>query len=148
MFWKLKVQSWGALGNPAPLDHIHIKLPLLLPPLLCVTFLTFMSFLIWHFNSTYFSMPHNGDRFHNPLCVTPGWPLCICPLLLVSMYYVKHLHTRLRRVVHASNPNTWKQRQADLCEFKASLVHKVSSRTGSKVTEKPRLKKQKQTNKK
>lgn len=40
-----------------------------------MTFLTFMSFLTWHFNATYLSMPHNGGRFHNPLLVTAGWPL-------------------------------------------------------------------------
>ena len=41
-----------------------------------------------------------------------------------------------------------RQKQADLCEFKANLVHRTSSRT-TKVgdTEKPCLKKQKQTNK-
>ena len=36
------------------------------------------------------------------------------------------------------------QRQADFCEFKASLVYRVSFRTGSKATEKPCLEKQKQ----
>ena len=35
------------------------------------------------------------------------------------------------------------QRQADLCEFEASLIYRASSRTGSKATEKPRLKKSK-----
>ena len=35
-------------------------------------------------------------------------------------------------------PVLWRQRQADLCEFEASLVYKESSRTGSKsYTEKP-----------
>ena len=33
-----------------------------------------------------------------------------------------------------------RQRQADLCEFKASLVYRASSRTSSKATEKPSLK--------
>ncbi|CAO2577223.1 hypothetical protein LEMLEM_LOCUS19 [Lemmus lemmus] len=40
-------------------------------------------------------------------------------------------------------PALGRQRQADLCEFKASLVYRASSRTGTKATEKPCLKKQK-----
>ena len=39
-------------------------------------------------------------------------------------------------------PALRRKRQADLCEFEASLVYRVSSRTGSKATEKPCLKKQ------
>ena len=42
-------------------------------------------------------------------------------------------------VAHTFNPSTWRQRQADLCEFEASLVYRASSRTGSKATEKPCL---------
>ena len=30
-----------------------------------------------------------------------------------------------------------RQRQTNLCEFKASLVYRMSSRTGAKATEKP-----------
>ena len=37
-------------------------------------------------------------------------------------------------VVYAFNP---RQRQADPSEFKASLVHRASSKTGSKATQKP-----------
>ena len=37
------------------------------------------------------------------------------------------------------------KRQEDLCEFKASLVYRVSSRISSKATEKPCLKKPKAT---
>ena len=48
-------------------------------------------------------------------------------------------------VVHSFNPSTQRQRQADLYEFKPSLVYRVSSRTGSKATEKSCL--EKQTNK-
>ena len=33
-------------------------------------------------------------------------------------------------------PALGRQRQADVCEFKASLVYRVSFRTGSKATEK------------
>ena len=46
-------------------------------------------------------------------------------------------------------PALGKERQTDFCEFKASLVYRASSRTGSKATEKPCLQKQKekQTNK-
>ena len=40
-----------------------------------------------------------------------------------------------------------RQKQVDFCEFKANLVFKVSSRTGSIATEKPCLEK-KQINKK
>ena len=36
-----------------------------------------------------------------------------------------------------------RQRQVDLCEFKASLVYRVSSRTTAGATEKPCLKKTK-----
>ena len=36
-------------------------------------------------------------------------------------------------------PALRRQRQADLCEFKTSLVYKVSFRTGPKTTEKPCL---------
>mgnify|MGYP007046044715 CR=1 FL=1 len=32
-------------------------------------------------------------------------------------------------VAHTFNHSTWKQRQEDLCEFKAYLVYSVSSRT-------------------
>ena len=38
-------------------------------------------------------------------------------------------------------PALLRQRQMDLCEFKASLVYRVSSRTGSIATEKPCLRK-------
>ena len=41
-----------------------------------------------------------------------------------------------------------KQRQEDLCDFEASLVYRVSSRTGCKATEKPCLEKTKQNKKK
>ena len=34
-----------------------------------------------------------------------------------------------------SIPALRRQRQVDLCEFKASLIYRVSSRTGSKATE-------------
>ena len=45
-------------------------------------------------------------------------------------------------VAHAFNPST--QEAEDLCEFEASLVTRASSRTESKATEKPCLKKQQQ----
>ena len=56
------------------------------------------------------------------------------------MYFIS---TCVRRVVvvHTFNPSTGRQRQVDLCEFKASLVYRASSRTGSKATEKHCLKK-------
>ena len=38
-------------------------------------------------------------------------------------------------VVHAYNPSAPEQRQADLCEFKATLVYRVSSRTARAVTQ-------------
>ena len=40
-------------------------------------------------------------------------------------------------------PALRRQRQADLCEFKASLVYRDSSRTVRAVTERPCLQKQK-----
>ena len=39
------------------------------------------------------------------------------------------------------------QRQADHCEFEATLAYRASSRTGPKATEKPFLKKTKNKNK-
>ena len=41
-----------------------------------------------------------------------------------------------------------RQRQADLCNFKVSVVNRVSSRTGSKATEKACLKQTNKTTKK
>ena len=39
-------------------------------------------------------------------------------------------------VMHTFNPSTWKaEAQADLCEFKARLVYKESSRTNRAVTQ-------------
>ena len=37
--------------------------------------------------------------------------------------------------MHAFNPSTRKQRQVDLYDFKASLVYRGNSRTGSKATQ-------------
>ena len=46
-------------------------------------------------------------------------------------------------VVHGFNPSTWEAKAGDLCEFKASLVYRMSSRT-AKATQRNRvLKKQK-----
>ena len=42
-------------------------------------------------------------------------------------------------------PALRKQRQVDLCRFEASLVYRVSSRKARMVSEKPCLKKPKQT---
>ena len=42
-------------------------------------------------------------------------------------------------------PALRRQRLADLCEFKASLIYRASSRTGSKATEKPSLEKLKRS---
>ena len=44
-------------------------------------------------------------------------------------------------------PALGRQRQEDLCEFEASLVYTVSSRTGSIATEKPYLEKPKKEKK-
>ena len=38
-------------------------------------------------------------------------------------------------MAHAFNPSYWRQRQADLCEFEASLVYRVSSRTARAVSQ-------------
>ena len=46
-------------------------------------------------------------------------------------------------MAHVFNARTWEAEETDLCEFKASLVYSASSRTGSKATEKPCLKKPK-----
>ena len=51
-------------------------------------------------------------------------------------------------VVHTLIPVLGRQKQADLCEFKASLVYRVSSRTVKATQRSPVLKnKTKQTNK-
>ena len=42
-------------------------------------------------------------------------------------------------------PALGRQSQADLCEFEANLASRASSSTGSKGTEKPRVKKIKQS---
>ena len=44
-------------------------------------------------------------------------------------------------------PALGSQRQVDLCEFEASLVYRMSSRTVSKTTEKPCLERQNKTKK-
>ena len=44
-------------------------------------------------------------------------------------------------MAHTFSPSTWEAKQAELCEFKASLVYRVSSKT-AKATEKTCLKKQ------
>ena len=57
------------------------------------------------------------------------------------MFNQKHLSARAA-VAYTFNA---RQRQADLCEFKANLVYKASSKTGSKTnTEKIRLEKPKE----
>ena len=49
--------------------------------------------------------------------------------------YTRAKHSLLKNknnpggVVHALSPSTGRQRQADLCEFEASLYYRVSSRT-------------------
>jgi hypothetical protein len=48
-------------------------------------------------------------------------------------------------VAHTINPSTGEQRQADLCEFEASLVYRAGSRT-ARDTEKPCLEKPKNQN--
>ena len=51
-------------------------------------------------------------------------------------------------VAHTFNSRTWEAEVGlNCCEFKASLVYRMSFRTGSKGTEKPCLRKQKQTKK-
>ena len=51
-------------------------------------------------------------------------------------------------MAHAFNPALWRQRQADFCELEASLVYRVSFRTGPKATEKLCLEKEKKKIKK
>ena len=45
-------------------------------------------------------------------------------------------------VGHAFNPSIGRQRQADLCEFEASLVYRASSRTARATQRNPVSKKQ------
>ena len=42
-------------------------------------------------------------------------------------------------VVHTFNPSTGRQRQENLCEFKASLVCRVSSRTARATQRKAKI---------
>jgi hypothetical protein len=46
-------------------------------------------------------------------------------------------------VKHTFNSSTWEQRQADLCEFKASLVYRENSRTTRATQRNPDAKNQK-----
>ena len=62
---------------------------------------------------------------------------------LTAQHVFKNHYLRRAVVAHTFNSSTQGQKQADLCEFEASLAYRVSSRTGSKVTEKPCLKKTK-----
>jgi hypothetical protein len=48
-------------------------------------------------------------------------------------------------VVHAFNPSTQRQRQTDFCEFEASLVYRLSSRTAKSFTKRNPVPKNKQT---
>jgi hypothetical protein len=41
--------------------------------------------------------------------------------------------------VHAFNPSIGRQRQEDLCEFEASLVYRVSSKTARAIQRNPVL---------
>ena len=49
------------------------------------------------------------------------------------------MNIHLGGVAHAFNPSTWEAEQGDLCEFSASLVYRVSSRTAG-ATGRPCLK--------
>jgi hypothetical protein len=46
---------------------------------------------------------------------------------------VKRPVVELGTVTHAFILSLWRQRQVDLCEFKASLVYRVSSRTAQGI---------------
>ena len=48
-------------------------------------------------------------------------------------------------VVHTFNPSTWVAEPGESLKFKASLVYRASSNTGSKATEKPCLEKTNKT---
>ena len=50
-------------------------------------------------------------------------------------------------VAHAFSPSTW-ETEVDLYEYQASLVYKVSSRTGSKAAQRNPVSKNKQKEKK
>ena len=49
-------------------------------------------------------------------------------------------------VKHPFSPSIWKAEAVDICEFKASLVYKVSSRTAKDTQRNPVLKKKKERN--
>ena len=51
-------------------------------------------------------------------------------------------------LAHTFDPNTYEAEQTDICEFKASLIYKVSSRTARATQRHPVLKIQKKEKKK
>lgn len=58
-------------------------------------------------------------------------------LLLFTGKHVFHIKLNYHQavVVHASNPSTWEEDEANLSVFKASLLYGVISRTGYKATQ-------------
>jgi len=60
-------------------------------------------------------------------------------------YYSRHLniYSKLLIVVHTFNPSTWESKASELCEFKASLVYIVSSKTARATQRNPVSKKTK-----
>jgi hypothetical protein len=54
-------------------------------------------------------------------------PLFVRILILENRIFMKIEYYFPGMVAHAFDPRTGRQRQADLCEFEASLVYRVSS---------------------
>ena len=52
-----------------------------------------------------------------------------------KLFIIKFKNSSQAVMVHAFNPSTQKQRQADICEFKTSLIYRASFRTARAVTQ-------------
>ena len=77
-----------------------------------------------------------GDQFHHQEWLDSS----VMSSYLNDLIY--KWDTSRAMVAYTFDPSTWEAEQSDLCEFQASLVHKVSSRTARAVTQRnPVLKK-------
>jgi hypothetical protein len=59
---------------------------------------------------------------------------------LLLCWLLKNFHSQPSVLVHTFNPSTGRQRQLDLCEFKVSLINRVSSRIAKATQRNPAIK--------
>ena len=85
-----------------------------------------------NFSSLFRALLHQDDAFLSEASASP-YHLVI----FLSVYLLKISLEAGRWWRAPLIPALGRQRPADLCEFQASLVYRVSSRTGSKATEHP-----------